>query len=95
MSTELYLPLTAHNITILPPSRTSCCARAVSARACCCQPLRHYYDIPLTRRNSISGFVSLQRETLSGEVFVVPNHVMRELYSQYFKVERERVLKLQ
>ncbi|QTR49410.1 AAA family ATPase [Candidatus Thiothrix anitrata] len=36
------------------------------------------------------GFVSLQRETLSGEVFGIPNHVMRELYFRYFKVELER-----
>jgi hypothetical protein len=36
------------------------------------------------------GFVSLQRETLAGEVFGIPNHVMRELYFQYFKVELER-----
>jgi hypothetical protein len=36
------------------------------------------------------GFVSLQRETLAGEVFTIPNHVMQELYFQYFKVELER-----
>jgi hypothetical protein len=36
------------------------------------------------------GFVSLQRKTLAGEVFGIPNHVMRELYFQYFKVELER-----
>ena len=36
------------------------------------------------------GFVSLAGETLSGEIFVIPNHVMRELYFQYFKVELER-----
>ena len=36
------------------------------------------------------GFVSLQRETLAGKVFGIPNHVMRELYFQYFKVELER-----
>ncbi len=37
------------------------------------------------------GFVSLQRETLAGKVFGIPNHVMRELYFQYFKVELERL----
>ncbi len=36
------------------------------------------------------GFVTLQRKTPFGEVFVIPNHVMRELYFQYFKVELER-----
>ncbi|EIJ33939.1 ATP-binding protein [Thiothrix nivea] len=36
------------------------------------------------------GFVSLQRKTLAGEVFGIPNHVMEELYFQYFKVELER-----
>ena len=36
------------------------------------------------------GFVSLQRKTLAGEVFSIPNYVMRELYFQYFKVELER-----
>lgn len=36
------------------------------------------------------GFASLHGATLSGEVFVIPNHVMRELYFQYFKVELER-----
>ena len=36
------------------------------------------------------GFITLHRESLVGEVFVIPNHVMRELYFQYFKVELER-----
>ncbi len=36
------------------------------------------------------GFVALQRKTLSSEWFGIPNHVMRELYFQYFKVELER-----
>jgi hypothetical protein len=36
------------------------------------------------------GFTSLQGETLAGEVFGIPNHVMQELYFQYFKVELER-----
>lgn len=36
------------------------------------------------------GFASLHSETLSGETFVIPNHVIRELYFQYFKVELER-----
>jgi hypothetical protein len=36
------------------------------------------------------GFVSLQRETFSGEVFSIPNHAIQELYFHYFKVELER-----
>ncbi|WP_020396099.1 AAA family ATPase [Thiolinea disciformis] len=36
------------------------------------------------------GFISLIGERLAGEVFAIPNHVMRELYFQYFKVELER-----
>ncbi|UOG91015.1 MAG: ATP-binding protein [Candidatus Thiothrix sulfatifontis] len=36
------------------------------------------------------GFVSLVRTSLSGEVFGIPNYVVRELYFQYFKVELER-----
>ena len=36
------------------------------------------------------GFITLVRESLAGEVFAIPNHVMRELYFQYFKVEIER-----
>ena len=36
------------------------------------------------------GFVTLSRETLAGEVFSIPNHVIGELYFQYFKVELER-----
>lgn len=36
------------------------------------------------------GFISLQGENLSGEVFSIPNYVMQELYFQYFKVELER-----
>ncbi|SDZ95116.1 PD-(D/E)XK nuclease superfamily protein [Thiothrix caldifontis] len=36
------------------------------------------------------GFASLQGQTLSGEIFGIPNHVMQELYFQYFKVELER-----
>ncbi|MDD5391702.1 MAG: AAA family ATPase [Thiothrix sp.] len=36
------------------------------------------------------GFVSLQGDTLSGEVFGIPNHAIQELYFQYFKVELER-----
>lgn len=33
------------------------------------------------------GFVSLQGETLTGQIFGIPNQVIRELYFQYFKVE--------
>lgn len=33
------------------------------------------------------GFVSLRGETLTGQVFGIPNQVIRELYFQYFKVE--------
>nr|WP_040840823.1 AAA family ATPase [Thiothrix nivea] len=36
------------------------------------------------------GFVTLQDESPFGEVFTIPNHVIRELYYQYFKVELER-----
>lgn len=36
------------------------------------------------------GFTTLVRKSLAGEVFAIPNHVMRELYFQYFKVEIER-----
>jgi hypothetical protein len=36
------------------------------------------------------GFITLVRESLAGQVFAIPNHVMRELYFQYFKVEIER-----
>lgn len=36
------------------------------------------------------GFVTLVRESLAGEIFAIPNHVIRELYFQYFKVEIER-----
>ena len=36
------------------------------------------------------GFITLVRESLAGEVFAIPNHVIRELYFQYFKVEIER-----
>lgn len=36
------------------------------------------------------GFVTLQGETLTGELFGMPNQVIRELYFQYFKVELER-----
>ncbi|MDQ5767316.1 AAA family ATPase [Thiothrix subterranea] len=36
------------------------------------------------------GFVSLQRKTLSGDVFSIPNHAIQELYFHYFKVELER-----
>lgn len=36
------------------------------------------------------GFVSVQRETFTGDVFSIPNHVIRKLYFQYFKVELER-----
>ena len=36
------------------------------------------------------GFVALQGETLSGEIFAIPNHVIEELYFQYFKVELEQ-----
>jgi len=36
------------------------------------------------------GFIALIDERLAGEVFAIPNHVMRELYFQYFKVELER-----
>lgn len=36
------------------------------------------------------GFVTLVDETLAGEVFAIPNHVISELYFQYFKVELER-----
>lgn len=33
------------------------------------------------------GFVSLRGETLTGQIFSIPNQVIRELYFQYFKVE--------
>ncbi|OQX08069.1 MAG: AAA family ATPase, partial [Thiothrix lacustris] len=36
------------------------------------------------------GFITLERKSLAGEVFAIPNHVIRELYFQYFKVEIER-----
>ncbi|QTR45736.1 AAA family ATPase [Thiothrix litoralis] len=36
------------------------------------------------------GFITLVRESLAGQVFAIPNHVIRELYFQYFKVEIER-----
>lgn len=36
------------------------------------------------------GFTSLRGENLFGEVFAIPNHVMQELYFQYFKVELEQ-----
>lgn len=36
------------------------------------------------------GFVSLQGETLTGQIFGIPNQVIRELYFQYFKVELEQ-----
>lgn len=36
------------------------------------------------------GFITLARKTLSGEVFVIPNYVIREFYFHYFKVELER-----
>ena len=36
------------------------------------------------------GFVTPVRDTLAGEVFAIPNHVINELYFQYFKVEVER-----
>lgn len=36
------------------------------------------------------GFVSLQRQTLAGEVFSIPNHVMAEQCFQYLKEELER-----
>lgn len=36
------------------------------------------------------GFVTLADQTLAGEVFKIPNHVINELYFQYFKVEVER-----
>ncbi len=53
------------------------------------------FDKGFTREDFISllaymGFITLQRGSLIGEVFVIPNHVMRELYFQYFKVELER-----
>ena len=36
------------------------------------------------------GFITLSRETLSGEIFVIPNYAIREFYFHYFKVELER-----
>ena len=53
------------------------------------------FDKGFTRDDFISllsymGFITLRRGSLIGEVFVIPNHVMRELYFQYFKVELER-----
>lgn len=53
------------------------------------------FDKGFTRDDFISllaymGFITLHRGSLIGEVFVIPNHVMRELYFQYFKVELER-----
>lgn len=53
------------------------------------------FDKGFTRDDFISllaymGFITLQRGSLIGEVFVIPNQVMRELYFQYFKVELER-----
>jgi hypothetical protein len=56
---------------------------------------RFDFDKGFSRDDFISllaymGFVSLQREELVGEVFSIPNHVMRELYFQYFKAELER-----
>ena len=36
------------------------------------------------------GFITVIDETLTGTVFKVPNHVINELYFQYFKVELER-----
>ncbi|WP_020397155.1 AAA family ATPase [Thiolinea disciformis] len=53
------------------------------------------FDKGFTRDDFVSllaymGFISLADERLAGEVFTIPNHVMRELYFQYFKVEVER-----
>jgi hypothetical protein len=36
------------------------------------------------------GFITLERKTLSGETFVIPNYAIREFYFHYFKVELER-----
>ncbi len=36
------------------------------------------------------GFITLAGATLSGSIFAIPNHVIEELYFQYFKVELER-----
>ncbi|WGZ95802.1 MAG: AAA family ATPase [Candidatus Thiothrix putei] len=36
------------------------------------------------------GFVTIAGSTLTQTVFTIPNHVIRELYFQYFKVELER-----
>jgi hypothetical protein len=36
------------------------------------------------------GFITLTGESLAGQIFSIPNHVIRELYFQYFKVEIER-----
>ncbi|QTR51938.1 AAA family ATPase [Thiothrix unzii] len=36
------------------------------------------------------GFVTIAGSTLTQTVFAIPNHVIRELYFQYFKVELER-----
>ncbi len=36
------------------------------------------------------GFVTIVGSTLTQTVFTIPNHVIRELYFQYFKVELER-----
>ncbi|WMP16783.1 AAA family ATPase [Thiothrix lacustris] len=36
------------------------------------------------------GFITLERKTLAGETFVIPNYAIREFYFHYFKVELER-----
>ncbi|MFZ1568035.1 MAG: AAA family ATPase [Thiolinea sp.] len=56
---------------------------------------RFDFDKGFTRDDFISllaymGFITLTHETLAGEVFAIPNQVMRELYFHYFKVELER-----
>lgn len=36
------------------------------------------------------GFITLVDKSLAGQIFAIPNQVIRELYFQYFKVELER-----
>jgi hypothetical protein len=36
------------------------------------------------------GFISIQGKTIAQTVFAIPNHVIEELYFQYFKVELEQ-----
>lgn len=36
------------------------------------------------------GFITLKEELLTSSIYTIPNHAIRELYYQYFKVELER-----